>query len=175
MSSLPSSRSRNTSLPPTLLKYTAHRTGHSEGKTIGHFSQLFLLWLLCQTLLSETDTGPRVTLHCKQSNSQQLTLHSPNSNHWIASSCCCQSTLEQEAAAQRADCTTAALCYTCWSSVPAALRCAHRGCSDRIRGITRFSRFIYCNTQELGVLNTSSHLDIFIQIKYKVLTLDTRD
>lgn len=50
--------------------------------------------------------------------------------------------------------------------------CTHTGSSDRGRGITRF---IYCNTQELGVLNTSANQDIFIWIRYRVLTLDTRD
>lgn len=51
----------------------------------------------------------------------------------------------------------------------------HTGSSDRIRSTMRFSRFIYCNTQELAVLNTSSNQDIFIWKRYRILTLDTRD
>lgn len=51
----------------------------------------------------------------------------------------------------------------------------HTGSSETVRGRMRFSRLIYCNTQELGVLNTPANQDIFVKIRYRVLTLDTRD
>lgn len=58
----------------------------------------------------------------------------------------------------------AALCCTCWSLAPAALRHAHThtGSSKRVRGRMRLPRFIYCNTQELGVLNTSANQNTYL-------------
>lgn len=38
----------------------------------------------------------------------------------------------------------------------------HTGSSERVRGRTRLPRFIYCNTQELDVLNTSANQDTYL-------------